>query len=207
MTNLLVTAAMIASVVSFDKKGEEFAKATEKLCEDLLAAGVTPEQFKRPAGAEKQNNLHVVNFFGLSELAVRTIKVKGKKATDETVKKFLDPEVSSAAMLQGTPKGGAGTSWNSQVSNKLGVWRKKLEAHIAAKEEPKTVTKAVLTDVESVMKALQQLYGKTQKATFTIHDTDGLKKALHLAAFAVTGKEGQIKAGDKTKAKTTAKAK
>ncbi|CAB4156538.1 hypothetical protein UFOVP1197_62 [uncultured Caudovirales phage] len=199
MTNLLVTAAMIASVVSFDKKGEDFRIATAKLCEDLLAQGVSPEHFKRPAGAEKQNNLHVVNFFGLSELAVRTIKVKGKKATDETIKKFLDPEVSSAAMLQGTPKGGVGTSWNSQVSSKLGQWRDKLNAHIAAKAAPSTVTKKVLSDVESAMKTIQQQYGKTQKAAFKCHDADAYKKALHLAAFAVTGKEGQIKTGDKTK--------
>jgi hypothetical protein len=200
MTNITTAiAAMLSTVVAFDKKGAEYSTATAKLCEDFLAAGVDIEYFKRPTGAAKQNNLHVVAFHSLSELAVRTITVKGKKANDETIKKFLDPEVSSAAMLQGMPKGGTGTSWNSQVSNKLGVWRKKLEAHIAAKAAPTTVEKTVLTDVESIMKALQQLYGKTQKAAFTCHDADALKKALHLAAFATTGKEGQIKTGDKTK--------
>lgn len=199
MTNLLVTAAMIASVVSFDKKGEEFRIATAKLCEDLLAQGVSPEHFKRPTGDAKQNNLHVINFFGLSELAVRSIKVKGKKASDETVKKFLDPEVSSAAMLQGTPKGGTGTSWNSQVSSKLGQWRDKLNAHIAAKAAPSTEPKTVNTPEQIMLKALQTMYDKTQKAAFKCHDDDGFKKALHLATFAFTGKEGQIKTGDKTK--------
>jgi len=199
MTNLLVTAAMIASVVSFDKKGDDFAKATAKLCEDLLAAGVSPEYFKRPAGEAKKNNLHVVSFYGLSELAVRTISVKGKKANAETIQKFLDPEVSSAAMLQGTPKGGTGTSWNSQVASKLGQWRDKLNAHIAAKAEPTTEPKPVSTPEQVMLKALQTMYDKTRKAAFKCHDADSYKKALHLAAFAVTGKEGQIKTGDKTK--------
>ena len=199
MTNLLVTAAMIASVVSFDKKGEEFRIATAKLCEDLLAQGVSPEHFKRPAGEAKKNNLHVVNFYGLSELAVRSIKVKGKKATDETVKKFLDHEVSSAAMLQGTPKGGVGTSWNSQVSSKLNQWRDKLNAHIAAKAAPSTEPRTVSTPEQIMLKALQTMYDKTQKAAFKCHDDDAFKKALHLATFAFTGKEGQIKTGDKTK--------
>ncbi|CAB4180905.1 hypothetical protein UFOVP1064_1 [uncultured Caudovirales phage] len=57
----------------------------------------------------------------------------------------------------------------------------------------------MLSDVESAMKTIQQQYGKTQKAAFKCHDADAYKKALHLAAFAVTGKEGQIKTGDKTK--------
>ena len=192
---------MLASVVSFDKKGEEFRIATAKLCEDLLAAKVSPEHFKRPTGDAKQNNLHVVSFYGLSELAIRTIKMKGKKATDETVKKFLDPEVSSAAMLQGTPKGGTGTSWNSQVSSKLNQWRDKLNAHIAAKAEPSTVEKKESTPEEVMLKALQTMYDKTQKAAFKCNDDDNFKKALHLAAFAFTGKEGQIKTGDKTKTK------
>ena len=192
-------AAMKSTVASFDKADTDLANATEKLCKEFVEAGVTLDFFKRPVGAAKQNNLHVVAFAGLSDLAIRSVKVKGKKATEETVKKFLDPEVSSAAMLQGLPKGGTGTCWNSQVSNKLGVWRNKLSAYLAAQEEPKKATKAVLTDVESIMKALQQLYGKTQKAAFKCHDADALKKALHLAAFAATGKEGQIKTGDKTK--------
>jgi hypothetical protein len=200
MTNIVSTiAAMLSTVVAFDKKGADFAAATAKLCEDFLAAGVDIEYFKRPTGAAKQNNLHVVAFASLSELAVRTITVKGKKANDETIKKFLDPEVSSAAMLQGMPKGGTGTSWNSQVSNKLGVWRKKLEAHIAAKAAPTTVVRKESTPEEIMMKALQSVYDKTQKAAFTCHDADAFKKALHLAAFAYTGKEGQIKTGDKTK--------
>jgi hypothetical protein len=200
MTDIVsMLAAMKSTVASFDKADTDLANATAKLCKEFVEAGVTLDFFKRPAGAAKQNNLHVVAFASLSDLAIRSVKVGGKKASEETIKKFLDPEVASAAVLQGTAKGGTGTSWNSQVSNKLGVWRTKLSAYLAAQEEPKTVEKKVLTDVESVMKALQQLYGKTQKAAFECHDADAFKKALHLAAFAVTGKEGQIKTGDKTK--------
>jgi hypothetical protein len=200
MTNITTAiAAMLSTVVAFDKKGREYTTATAKLCEDFLAAGVEIDYFKRPTGAAKQNNLHVVAFHSLSELAIRTVTAKDKKANDETIKKFLDPEVSSAAMLQGVAKGGTGTSWNSQVSSKLNVWRKKLEAHIAAKAAPVTVERKESTPEEIMMKALQSVYDKTQKAAFTCHDTDAFKKALHLAAFAYTGKEGQIKTGDKTK--------
>lgn len=200
MNKLLVTPQVLAAVNAFDKKGEEFAKATTALCTMWIDNGVTHDHFTRPTGEKRKDNLHVSAYHFLAELALRTITVGGKKANAETIQKFLDPEVSSAAVLQGTAKGGEGTSWNSQVTSKLGKWRKVLAAHIAAQAAATTGTpKRNVPMAEALLKVLQTWYTKTQKEGFTCADEDGFKKALHLAAFTFTGKEGQIKTGDKTK--------
>jgi hypothetical protein len=202
MNKLLVTPQVLAAVNAFDKKGEEFAKATTALCAMWIDQGVTLEHFTRPTGDKRKDNLHVSAYAFLAELGLRTITFQKKKANAETVQKFLDPEVASAALLQGLPKGGAheGGSWNSQVTSRLGKWRNVLKAHIAAQTAPTTGTpKRNVPMEEALLKVLQTWYTKTQKEGFTCADEDGFKKSLHLAAFAFTGKEGQIKTGDKTK--------
>ena len=202
MNKLLVTPQVLAAVNAFDKKGEEFDKATTALCAMWIDNGVTLEHFTRPTGDKRKDNLHVSAYAFLAELALRSITFQKKKANAETVQKFLDPEVASAALLQGLPKGGAheGGSWNSQVTSKLGKWRNVLKAHIAAQTAPATGTpKRNVPMAEALLKVLQTWYTKTQKEGFTCADEDGFKKALHLAAFTFTGKEGQIKTGDKTK--------
>ena len=200
MTKFIVTPAVLAAIALVEKKGEELTRATIRLCDMWVAEGVKIEHFTRPTGDKKSDAVHVAAFAYLSESALRMITIGNKKASAETIKKFLDPEVASAAILQGISKGGRGESWNGQVASKLGKWRKLLADHLAAEKAPTAGTpKRNVPMEEALLKVLQTWYTKTQKEGFSCHDEDAFKKALHLAAFAFTGKDGQIKTGDKTK--------
>lgn len=222
----IVTPDRIRAVLGFIEGERKAADAMERIevsrkdlraktFADWKAQGIEPKHFRK---AKAGDNLHeTINGFLHNLAAYATPIGKGKNVqymTPELVAEYNDESLGNAHLILGRPKaqpkGATVTNWRSQIGTVLSGLKDGYATYLADLEAPAdkaTVTKTVLTPEESWMKTVQGMYGKTQKADFKMPDVDMILKGLHMIALGVTGKEGQIKTGDKTKAKTTAKAK
>lgn len=214
----LVTADRIRAVLGFVASEAKAADAMVKIevsrkearaaiFGDWKAQGIELKHFKK---AKAGDNLHeTINAFLHNLAAYATPIGKGKNVqylTPELVAEYNDDALGNAHLILGRPKaqpkGAPVTNWRSQIGTVLSGLSKGYATYLADLEAPAdkaTATKTESTPEEIMLKALQTMYNKTQKATFKCHDDDAFKKALHLAALAFTGKEGQIKTGDATK--------
>jgi len=196
------------ALASLDRIAVSRKEARAAIFADWKAQGVQPKHFKK---APKGDNEHlVVNAF-LNDLAIYATPIgrgDGKQyLTPELVAEYKNEALGNGHLILGRQKGETAanpkaTNWKAQIGKVLSDLGKGYVDYLKDLEAPAEkaeVKKTESTPEELVMKALQQLYGKTQKAAFKCHDADAFKKALHLAAFAFTGKEGQIKTGDATK--------
>jgi hypothetical protein len=214
MTNFVIDADMISLVRDEETQFKRYTSALDRAINILLDQKIEPKNLSLPKGKALQDNFHVAAYDFALRLAVLSTKAEGKRyISDEGFIRFCDAELSNAAMIDGRPKGGLGkdgkgNTWGHAADGVLRRWKKALETKIAEKANPVKVDKVTLAPIDVWMKIIQQRYGVTQKADFTYaHDADMVNKALHMLAFAITGKDGQIKIGDKTKATATATAK
>ena len=207
MTDYVINAAMINTVRGEVLAHTRYMSAKDEAVALLMKHDITPKDLVPPKGKTLQDNLHVVKYYFALGLAVNAVKLKGQYITTEGFERFMNPELSAAAMIDGKPKAGLGpdgkgNTWGHLAGSALKRWKDALaEAIEAAKTgEATQTTRTVKTTEEFLMDLLQKAYVRTQKADCgKVHDLDGFKKALHEAAFAITGKDGQIKTGDKTK--------
>jgi hypothetical protein len=214
----VVTPDRISAVIGFvasegkalaglDRIAKDRKEARAKIFADWKAQKIEAKHFTKP---KKGDNEHaIVNAF-LQDLAIYATPI-GKGAdkqylTAALVAEYKDEALGAAHLILGRPKaqpkGAAVTNWTAQVGSVLSDLKKGYAEYLLDLEAPaekQTATKTVKTTEDFLMDLLQKAYNRTQKADFTVHDADALKKAIHEAALAVTGKEGQISTGDKTK--------
>lgn len=206
MANFVIDANMIDLVRDEETSFKRYTSALDRAINILMDQKIEPKNMTLPRGKALQDNFHVAAYDFALRLAVLSTKAEGKRyISEEGFARFCDPELSNAAMIDGRPKGGLGkdgkgNTWGHAADGVLRRWKTALEKKLAEKANPVKAEKATLAPIDVWMKTIQQQYGKTQKADFTYaHDADMVLKALHMLAFAITGKDGQIKTGDKTK--------
>jgi hypothetical protein len=214
----VVTADRIRAVLGFiegeRKAADDMAKIDlsrkelrAKTFADWKAQGIEPKHFRK---AKEGDNLHkTINGFLHNLSAYATPIGKGKNIqymTPELVAEYNDESLGNAHLILGRPKaqtkGAPVTNWRSQIGTVMSGLKDGYATYLADLEAPAdktTVNKTVSTPEELWMKTLQTMYGKTQKAEFKMPDADMILKGLHMIALGVTGKDGQIKTGDKTK--------
>lgn len=218
MINYVVTDERIKAVIGFvtsedkaiaalDRIASGRKEARSKIFADWKAQGIEEKHFKQ---AKKGDNEHeVINSF-LHDLAAYATPI-GKGNDKQYLTAALVAEYKNEALGNGhlilgrpkaQPKGAAVTNWRSQIGKTLSSLKEGFVTYLADLEAPaekKEVTKTTKTQEQIWMEIIQKRYAATQKADFKMPDADMILKGLHMIALGVTGKEGQIKTGDKTK--------
>jgi hypothetical protein len=218
MTDYLITPERIQAVIGFVTSEDKAIAALDRIASgrkedrakifaDWKTQKIEDKHFTKPKKGENEHA--VINAF-LNDLAIYATPIgRGNDKqylTEALVAEYKDEALGAAHKILGRPKmqpkGAAVTNWQAQIGSTLSKLKKGYAdylADLAAPAEKKTVTKTTKTQEQIWMEIIQKRYAATQKADFKMPDADLIKKGLHMIAQGVTGKEGQIKTGDKTK--------
>lgn len=191
--------APIATLISFGRKAfDDGAKAEisrAAFIDGLIAAGFTyantAAYSEKDAKAGKVSNEVILHRGQLGLIGAASIKINGKRLSDDDLAKFADDTVSNKALLAGTPKGNVSgeTTWKGNATSWLGKVRLDLQAReAAAKDDVAGTPRTPSSDKDIILGYLQKAYAKTFKDSVDLKcDLQDLQKELRSVAQTLGG--------------------
>jgi len=166
------------------------------LIDGLIAAGFTyantAAYTDKDAKSGKVSNENKAHRDQLGLIAAASIRIKGKRLSDDDLAKFADDGVSNKQLLAGTAKGNISgeTTWKGNATSWLGKVRLDLEAREKAAADPVSGTPRTPTsDTDIMLGYLQKAYTKTFKDSVDLKcDLQDLQKELRAVAQTLGGK-------------------
>jgi hypothetical protein len=189
----------IDTLIAFGRKAfDDGAKAEisrAALIDSLIAAGFTyantAAYTDKDVKAGKVSNENIAHRGQLGLIAVASIKIKGKRLSDDDLAKFADDGVSNKVLLAGTAKGNISgeTTWKGNATSWLSKVRNDLEAREnAAKDKAAGTPNAPKSKKEVFLDYLQKAYNLTFKEDNPCEDAEAAQKdLLALAKSTVNG--------------------